>query len=560
MSFLFSLFVYLSANPCATTAPINDTAVGSKLLLISLDGFRHDYMDKALAFGVNISGFQRIWSSGFRVLRVENEFITRTAPNHFSMVTGQHEETHGIVDNVFFDPELNQTFVLSNSTQATESLWFDVGAEPIWVTNQLHGHRTGVTSWPGSLAPIKGHLPSVHYPVFDSNISFRKSIEDALGWLERDVNLALLYHSEPDATGHKTGPGSVEVLNVIANLNQDLEYLLDRIRRNPKLNRSLNLIVTSDHGMSDVDPQRVVVLDDFLDETMYTSPGPASRVIWGLWPRGAEFTVGHLIDKLKYKHPKMIVYRKDELPARLFYSHSRRIAPVVVYADVGWMIAKSKKDAMSLGHRGEHGYDPDSPDMAPFLLATGPGFNRFPPNHTIPSIRLVDIYPMMCHILGLDKPGPHNGSLSRVSYLLRSVTTESPSWFHSTWDKLTALLIFTFVVLVSATLVAFACLVHCRLRNRWMHLQRRARQRRDVEHLQQGVPMRHLNTSRSHPGGQSSKTNGAALHSNSPEDVQRLLLAANDDDEVEQFSRQSRFYVDDSTLIGMLHDPQSRFP
>ncbi|TGZ73470.1 hypothetical protein CRM22_001492 [Opisthorchis felineus] len=559
MSFLFLLFVYLSANPCATTAPTNDTSVGSKLLLISLDGFRHDYMDKALAFGVNISGFQRIWSSGFRVLRVENEFITRTAPNHFSMVTGQHEETHGIVDNVFFDPGLNQTFVLSNSTQATESLWFDVGAEPIWVTNQLHGHRTGVTSWPGSLAPIKGQLPSVHYPVFDPNISFRKSIEDALGWLESDVNLALLYHNEPDATGHKTGPGSVEVLNVIASLNQDLEYLLDRIRRSSKLDRSLNLIVTSDHGMSDVDPRRVVVLDDFLDETMYTSPGPASRVIWGLWPRG-EFTVGHLIDKLIYKHPKMIVYRKEELPARLFYSHSRRIAPVVVYADVGWMIVKSKQDAMSLGHRGEHGYDPESPDMAPFLLATGPGFNRFPPNHTIPSIRLVDIYPIMCHILGLDKPGPHNGSLSRVSYLLRSATTESASWFHSTWDKLTALMIFAFVVLVSATLVAFACLMHCRLRNRSMHLQRRARQRKDAEQLKQGVPMRHLNASRSHPGSQGSKTNGAALHSNPPEDVQRLLLAANDDDEVEQFSRQSRFYVDDSTLLGMLHDPHSRFP
>ncbi|TGZ63331.1 hypothetical protein CRM22_006989 [Opisthorchis felineus] len=418
MSDCWKLLIYLSIAPGAVGAPINGTDGRNKLLLISFDGFRHDYLEKASFSGVNISGFLRIWESGFRVLRMKSEFVTSTSSNHFSMVTGQHTETHGIVDNSFFDPILNRTFAFSNGTQAKEAVWFDVGAEPIWVTNQLHGHRTAMTSWTGAFAPVKQILPSISYPAFDGTIPLRKSIDDVIGWLETDVNLALLYHIEPDSTGHRYGPDSTEVMNAIGTLNHEVEYLLDRVRQSPELAHSLNIIITSDHGMAEVDPTRVIVLDDFLNSTMYSSSRESPAAVWGLWPK-ASFTSDDIVGRLESRHPKMNAYRKEDIPKRLFYSRSHRIAPVIVVADVGWVIVKSTEDGIKFKKGGKHGYDPASPEMSPFLLATGPGFKPPAPNHTIQSMDLIDIYPMMCHLLGLENPGPHNGSLSHVAHVLR---------------------------------------------------------------------------------------------------------------------------------------------
>lgn len=52
--------------------------------------------------------------------------------------------------------------------------------------------------------------------------------------------------------------------------------------------------------------------------------------------------------------------------------------------------------------------------MHPFLAAHGPAFHKGYKQCTIDS---VDIYPMMCHILGL-KPRPNNGTFGHIQCLL----------------------------------------------------------------------------------------------------------------------------------------------
>lgn len=52
--------------------------------------------------------------------------------------------------------------------------------------------------------------------------------------------------------------------------------------------------------------------------------------------------------------------------------------------------------------------------MHPFLAAHGPAFHKDYKQCTIDS---VDIYPMMCHILGL-KPHPNNGTFGHIQCLL----------------------------------------------------------------------------------------------------------------------------------------------
>ena len=62
--------------------------------------------------------------------------------------------------------------------------------------------------------------------------------------------------------------------------------------------------------------------------------------------------------------------------------------------------------------------------MRPFFIARGPAFKV---GHKFDHINMVDIYPLICHLLGI-KPAPNNGSLDRIAHLLKSTPrTESSS-------------------------------------------------------------------------------------------------------------------------------------
>ena len=65
--------------------------------------------------------------------------------------------------------------------------------------------------------------------------------------------------------------------------------------------------------------------------------------------------------------------------------------------------------------KGNHGYNNSFPDMHPFFIAMGPSFKK---GYAIDTFDNVDIYPLMCVILGI-KPAPNNGSLKNVQSLLK---------------------------------------------------------------------------------------------------------------------------------------------
>lgn len=78
---------------------------------------------------------------------------------------------------------------------------------------------------------------------------------------------------------------------------------------------------------------------------------------------------------------------------------------------------------------GNHGYNNTLRDMQPVFVARGPAFRQ---NYIKASMRSVDLYPLMCHILAI-QPLPNNGSLLNVRDLLSSEpTTSAPASAHST--------------------------------------------------------------------------------------------------------------------------------
>ncbi|CAH8619742.1 unnamed protein product [Schistosoma rodhaini] len=386
-----------------------------KVILISLDGFRYDYFDMAKQRNISMSAFDMIINQGVYIRRIENEFPTLTFPSHFSIVTGLHPGSHGIVDNVFYDPTLNATFSSRNQSTASDSRFYDVGAEPIWVTNQFHGHKSGVTFWIGSEAIIKGERPTHYLTPYNENITFTQRIDILMDWFEHEnINLGLMYYHQPDRAGHIYGAGSDEVFKAIEEINHGLEYLLTSIENRPSLSCCLNLIITSDHGMTNIQ-MSIYLLLRCQQKSGHFGQSRVSLTINVYKNLG--YTVRSLYDKLKDRHFRLNVYLKEELPTRFFYGSSDRVGPVVVYADIGWTIIADRTSGITVKNKGAHGYDPDYKEMSPFLMAIGPQIAKIQPTELKETIKLIDIYSLICLMLDLG-PAPNDGSVCRVLPLL----------------------------------------------------------------------------------------------------------------------------------------------
>jgi len=66
------------------------------------------------------------------------------------------------------------------------------------------------------------------------------------------------------------------------------------------------------------------------------------------------------------------VYRPGEFPAQWQTGQNRRFGDVFLLADPGWeFVGTSPRAIYTLG---EHGYDPETPEMTGVFLAVGPDF------------------------------------------------------------------------------------------------------------------------------------------------------------------------------------------
>ncbi|MEO7659373.1 MAG: alkaline phosphatase family protein, partial [Pyrinomonadaceae bacterium] len=76
--------------------PIKD--LKPTVILISLDGFRYDYVDKYRPRAIS-----RLANTGVRARWMIPSFPTKTFPNHYTIATGLYPQNHGIVENSVFD-------------------------------------------------------------------------------------------------------------------------------------------------------------------------------------------------------------------------------------------------------------------------------------------------------------------------------------------------------------------------------------------------------------------------------------------------------------------------
>jgi ectonucleotide pyrophosphatase/phosphodiesterase family protein 5 len=154
--------------------------VDHPVILISIDGFRSDYLDRGIT--PNLSGLAK---GGVRAA-MRPSFPSLTFPNHYTLVTGLRPDHHGIVNNTMTDPERpGITFKLSDHQQVTDQFWWDDGI-PFWVDAEKAGIKTATMFWPGSEADIHDVRPS-NWVKFDQDMTGENRVQQILAWLDLPV-------------------------------------------------------------------------------------------------------------------------------------------------------------------------------------------------------------------------------------------------------------------------------------------------------------------------------------------------------------------------------------
>ena len=378
------------------------------LILISMDGFRWDYTERT-----DTPNFDFLIEKGVRAQSLMPVFPTSTFPNHLSIATGLYPENHGIVSNTMYDEVFDAWYTIGEGSESVpESRWYE--GEPIWVTAEKQGKVTATYFWPGSEAEINGERPTYWY-VYDPSTSNETIIDQLLAWLdlpegERPVFMTA-YFNDANYWGHNLGPDGVGMESVIQGLDLDLGRLIAGLTARDLLDK-VNIIVTADHGMVEIDRDRMIFLDDYIDLEDVTMAGWSP--VAGIIPN--EGLEDSIYNSLVNVHPQLSVYKKEKTPEHLHYRNHRRITPIIGIADEGWSIStrdyyNNQPDAYT---GGTHGYDLDFLSMHGLFLAYGPAFKD---GLIVPSFQNIHIYELIANVLSI-APAVTDGSLDSVSAML----------------------------------------------------------------------------------------------------------------------------------------------
>tara|TARA_S200000501_G_scaffold232760_1_gene218331 strand:+ start:924 stop:2123 length:1200 start_codon:yes stop_codon:yes gene_type:complete len=356
-------------------------------LVVSFDGFRHDYINR-----VPTPNFDKFINGGVMASSLSPVFPSLTFPNHYSLATGYHANEHKILGNKFFSKTLNKDYSMRDSKAVQNGQFY--GMEPIWVTAEKNNILSATYFWIGSEAEINGYRPTI-YKKYDGSVKFKSRVDSVISWynlpVEQRPKLTMLYFSEPDYTGHEYGPNSNEVNKSIIEMDSIFGYLIDELSRT-KVYHDLDIIVVSDHGMSDVSLDKVILLDKFIDLDKYKVI--PSFAVTHLWNLNENEDISRIFDN----ENNVQIFKKGRFPKKYHFSNSDSPDYLIV-ADLGWSLTTTQKLSQSKSFPGGmHGYDSKFLEMHGIFFANGPSFKS---DVRIDSFENINLYPIICKTLGI---------------------------------------------------------------------------------------------------------------------------------------------------------------
>ncbi|XP_050931899.1 LOW QUALITY PROTEIN: ectonucleotide pyrophosphatase/phosphodiesterase family member 7 [Lates calcarifer] len=410
MKMRLELVLVVTVAICAAGKPLSKAEGRNKLLLISFDGFRWDYDQD-----VDTPNLDRLAVDGVKAKYITPPMLTMTSPSHFTTITGRWVEDHEVVHNMMFNTKTNQK--VPHKQTLTRSEWWDNGALPLWITAQNQGLKTASFFFPGGGANYSGQAVNrvlVEMPghLDDNETEWRQNIDTVMSWFtEEDFNLVTLYYGEPDNVGHAKGPDHPDRKAIIRQIDRTIGYLREAIDRH-HLTDTLNVIITSDHGMTTIKKRPLVdeiILNKYLNLIKLASFEILDYGGFGiLTPRpGKEQEVFDALSNA----PNLTVFKKNEMPESFHLGNSKRLPPIVIVADLGFNL---NSRFIVYVNKGDHGFHNGEMDMKTIFRAFGPDFKT---NFLSEPFDSIHIYPLMCKLLQIE-PAPHNGSLAVTEKML----------------------------------------------------------------------------------------------------------------------------------------------
>lgn len=424
---LYSLIIAILSIPFSASAQFDTTQriISSRhnaidqlekphVILISIDGFRHDYIELHQA-----NRLRKLSASGVRAASMIPSFPSITFPNHYTLVTGLYPAHHGLIGNSIYDPKLQRTYSMSKKDEVTDPVWY--GGLPIWSLAEQHQLLTASFYWPGSEAPI-GILnepgidlrPTYYYP-YNELIPIHDRIRTVVSWLlmppSKRPHFINFYLPEVDHAGHVFGPEAKETYDAVQLIDSVIYELTEAVA---ETGLAVNFMVVSDHGMTSIEKE-TIKQPATLDTSRFVIVNNGTYV--SIHAKSNSF-IKPALKALKREAKHYRVYTPNKLPRKYHFNKKddryNRLGDIVLLADPNYYFHFNPK---TTANPGAHGYDPyQLKDMHAVFLAWGPAFRT---DTNIDAFTNIHVYSLLTNMLGLNFDHEIDGDKRLIKKMLK---------------------------------------------------------------------------------------------------------------------------------------------
>ena len=376
------------------------------VVFLYLDGFRYDYLNRGITPNID-----KLAQAGIRAEEMNPVFPTVFMPNYMSLLTGCYPENHGIIFSEILNKKTGENYSTGDDKSINDSYWYS--AEMLWETSRKNGILTASVMLPCGEFQER-YLNPDYYISNNEKLTTKFRILEMLRLLRlpgsERPHIIGAYFGEADESGHIYGPESDEVKSDISEIDGLIGMLADSLKKTG-IYDSTDIFILSGYGMANVINFQTINIDKILLGTkVQVANNGTSAYIYGD-ANSIDTVKKRLSDNNKF----IRFYETKDIPDSLNIRHNPNAPDLLVLPDIGWLLNEDKQIQIS-GLKGVHGYPPDKQDMKGIFIANGKSFKQ---NLKIKSVSIIDIYPLICHIMGMKYPDRTDGNINRIKDILK---------------------------------------------------------------------------------------------------------------------------------------------
>lgn len=397
ITFIIAIFTIFSFSVTAKEIPHEEV---TPLILISIDGFRYDYVEK-----YEPPNLLQMIKNGVRAERMIPSYPSKTFPNHITIVTGMYPSNHGIVHNSFYDKELDDVYKMGKAF--FEPKW--IQGTPLWIHAEKNGVKSASYFWPESDSTLQNTSASYSFK-YNKQTPYQNRISKIIDWLKLPAierpQFITSYFSLVDDKGHRFGPDSSQVKDAVLEVDRHIGILRERIAK--ELEFEVDIVLVSDHGMIKTGDENKIYWPKLYNFDTYKVINGTTQLMLYATNKTSKEEMSILVKALNSNsNGNFQAYLKNNLPKNLNHFNNQRIADIIIEARAPSVFSSKEKHSSLLN--GMHGYNPfDVPEMGAMFIADGPSFKS---GLTIPAFENIHVFPLLNHLLDLPMPTNIDGKL-----------------------------------------------------------------------------------------------------------------------------------------------------